>query len=388
MNFHIPLFLAALILHAGHTSQANTTLPSPIGCWDGVTGDSEVPKVQQIWIFKEAGTCERHGYDYAVSEYTWLLRGQEIVLRAKYVDKDIAYGRFEGEELRLRWNPDLGSGVWEARLQRRTKPVILPIETPREHYLRFLEHSLRLPEATSPAAVTRLTATMRGEAYGDPHVAAQALFALGSEEAHTVLRRELRSPSYDFEQGIRHAFGVPISMRNEFIGRYHLTGRSKDVAITLSAEKHWDSLTHMVFVIRVENRSGHNLRLYDPHWYYGLQLILVLQDGTVMKSERSSIIDPDLPLPDDTQYPQFASGEALQMRIPARIRRFPDASDIMVRKWPWLDCEDCRHRLTDQGLFHVYAAYEWRGRLRAPFDNVWIGRVVSDPIDIELKERQ
>lgn len=253
-----------------------------------------------------------------------------------------------------------------------------------------LETLLQMPDVAATSAVPRLEETLKtGGSSIAPCAAAQALFLMGSPGAKAILAKYLFYPHYDLDYSIDLAFHWQMTpaKRDDFIRSYHLQSRSKDVSICLKAAPQADGKAGIQFVLSLVNTSARSLRFNRPSAYLGRHILLVTQSGEFMESCRSIIYLGSPGAPDQT-YAQVEPGHSLDIVFTGQVKTFPDSPDPAFRNFVWLDCDGFMHKLTASGTFRVYARYAHEEGPAPAFDNIWTGRVVSEPVEIQLKDMQ
>ena len=221
--------------------------------------------------------------------------------------------------------------------------------------------------------------------------AAQALFCIGGKRAHNILRKYLLSDEYDAALGIRYVFHwrMPEAKRDAFIEQYHLQSTSSDIEIKVKATrvtvKHKSEIS---FGIELRNVSKKPLRLHRPRAYTGNLLLIRSADGRPVRRVTTTLYRR--PARTKACFPEVAANSALTLHIVAKVRwqdRGLFKRDVLV-----LDCRDMHHLVGGPGKFTVYVMYyvpkrlaEWQAK-RLGLKGVWYGRVVSEPVEIEIKE--
>jgi len=243
--------------------------------------------------------------------------------------------------------------------------------------------------------LARESATTRTNGFA----AAQALFCIGTPESHEVLSRYLASPAYDVHLGIRYGFHweMDAAKRDAFIEKYHLTSTSEDLMILLTTTSGvQDGKQEIVFTVTLQNVSGSTLRVRDPQVYLGRMLVLRSADGHSVDGlefvDRLESAEYKR-LPDT--FPELAPKATRTYRIVARPRwevggrweRMLPKEGGMV-----LDCRDFSHFIVKAGKYQVRALFaerpltqEQAAFLKGKPEDFWSGRVVSDPVEIQIE---
>ena len=254
-----------------------------------------------------------------------------------------------------------------------------------------LEELLNMKDVSHRSAIPALEKILKeGGRSIYPCAAAQALFLMDSEESKAILAKYLSYPHYDFDYSITLAFHWGIMepcKRDEFIRTYHLKNQSEDVSIHITAVPTTDQTAGIRFTISLVNTSGKLLRFYKPSRYYpGECILLATKRGEFMKSEQTTVYSLSRSGTSEDAYPEVAPGKSLDFSFVGTPTSYSGSLDTEFRDNLWLDCGDFSHKLTTAGTFKVYALYEYRSTPEPPFANIWTGRVVSEPIEIEIRQ--
>lgn len=226
--------------------------------------------------------------------------------------------------------------------------------------------------------------------------AAQALFCIGTDKAHKVLRKYVLTRGYDAALGIRYALHhkMPQAKRDAFIEQYHLVSTSKDLAIGLQAKPAKAGVGQQVaFTVTLRNASPRPLRIYKPGVY--LAKLLVIRSAAGRFLPKTKTVDYGYHI-GQRNFPELAPGERLHFTIVATVRRErarpprPRRKDTAPAGALRLTTRDMAHRLGKAGKFRVYALYsvakrfaEGQGK-RLGLAEAWSGRVASRPVEIEI----
>jgi hypothetical protein len=85
-------------------------------------------------------------------------------------------------------------------------------------------------------------------------------------------------------------------------------------------------------------------------------------------------------------YVEVPSAGSYVFNFLGELKTFPNGPDPKLREYLWLDCGDFMHKLSHAGAFKVYGIYSKRVSKNPPYDNIWTGRVVSEPINVTLNK--
>jgi len=224
--------------------------------------------------------------------------------------------------------------------------------------------------------------------------AAQVLFCIGTEKAHAILSKHLSSPKYSMHQGITYAFywEMEPSKRNAFIKQYHIQNTASGLSISVTAK---DTVKNnqqkIVFMITLKNISEKPVTIYKPHAYLGSMLLLCSSEGSFGSTIQT------------TKYKMFIGKASFVKLSPGKMLKFDFTAEprwIDSRSWKRyklpqpnafvLDCGDMLHAVEKAGKFTAYAFYSVEERFaqgqgkRLGLPGIWVGRVVSKPIEINI----
>jgi beta-lactamase regulating signal transducer with metallopeptidase domain/HEAT repeat protein len=226
--------------------------------------------------------------------------------------------------------------------------------------------------------------------------AAQALFRIGTPEAHAALAKYLSMPGFNRPLNLRYlwSWNTPPALRNAFIERYYLSSVGKDLAVSVQASQRKEAPAEIEFTVTMTNRSGRAMQLYDPDAYLGQMLLLRSADGTFVQSTQTVM---------KYHYRTPWDAEAYALLAPGAERRYTikawlvlQAADTFRQFLPegggaMLDCRDSAQFIGRLGKFQVramfYAAPMTPAQLDAvkfKADDVWSGYAVSEPVEVDL----
>lgn len=260
---------------------------------------------------------------------------------------------------------------------------------------------LKLRDVGNDKAVPVLEKIMENDNYsGRIHgfAAAQALFCIGTPEAHKTLSKYLLTDKYNAQLGINYTFHWEMnpSKGDDFIERYHLKNLSKDMAINLEVKPGQDNNSQEInFKITLTNISQNSYQIHDMDSNLGNLLYLRLEGGHFIKRLSPVQQLPPFGGPPRPNWIALAPGVSHVFEIPVYIRskgkeklvyrnRTDDSSTII------LETDDMSWGLEKPGKYQVYAMLEqqkldegyksWVGA-----DKPWIGRIVSEPVSVDIK---
>ena len=216
--------------------------------------------------------------------------------------------------------------------------------------------------------------------------AAQALFCIDTPAAHKVLAGQLHGGRYPAKSGIGYTFSWEMSepRRSRFIERYLLANDANDLVVGLKANA--ISKEGLIdFTITLRNVSEKAFRIRDREIYIGEMLYFRSAAGRYMPSlER---IAYNAPMP---KWVELKPGDERQWRVSAWSRPAPAIHGTWLPKDTTLalETEDFRYYIDKPGRFDVVAMFEEAltkdQALQAKIDNIWSGRAVSKPVQVEI----
>ena len=227
--------------------------------------------------------------------------------------------------------------------------------------------------------------------------AQQALFCIDTPEAHGILAKHLLAPKHMAAQGIRYTFHweMPEPQRSAFIDRYHLVTLSDDLGLTLTATER-DGAERQAFdlTLTVRNTSARPLEIREGERLYGGLLHVQSAAGRFARTyETPTSIEFSAPVP---RWITLAPGEEVHWlgemtvidaeqfdRSKPIYRRLPRDAGMMLR------ANSVLHDIPGPGRYTIRAMFETKP-LTPPqaahykLDYPWGGRVVSNPVTIEI----
>ena len=210
-----------------------------------------------------------------------------------------------------------------------------------------------------------------------PFAAAEALFCIGTPEAHQVLKRHLLTPDYNASQSIRSAFhwDMPEPQRSKFIGQYHLVNLAKDLLALIAVEPPSDQKDLFLFIVTIENYSDQAVQVLEKNIYLAGLLHFQNAQGRFVSGRQTVIYKVMRP-----QWLTLKPRESHTYRIEMRITK----TDPLV-----LATRDMEFNLGQPGRFTVQAMAEqhpWTARssTRENIENPWVGRAVSAGVMVNI----
>lgn len=254
-----------------------------------------------------------------------------------------------------------------------------------DDYQNLLEGILELDNINSEAAIPQLREILTTSDNIREYAAAQALFLLDTPEAHAILKKHVFSEDYDICWSIKYALGWNMRQpeRGTFINKYHLQHRSNDVSIELGVKHALIFKDIIEFTITLRNTSDQMIRLIKPLHYLGEKILLVSPTGHFLPSMKVVMYKmKDIRGPD---YPIIPPGKKLILTLEGEIKfqkesGFKELSNSFI-----LDTWDCAHKLDEPGKYKAYAIYCFTGIRNPPYDNIWKGSVVSEPVELDIR---
>jgi len=222
---------------------------------------------------------------------------------------------------------------------------------------------------------------------------AQALFCIGSPRAHEILKRHLLTPNYSAPMGMRYTFywQMPQAKRDAFITQYHLTSTSMDLGVEFTAQQSQQDPRKFEFHVVVRNLTDKPIRIHSPKVYLGRMLVMSDSDGHFVQNlsnvkYKTAITKESFPeLPAHGELEFIISAEARLIDSRGWKKNGLSQPEAMV-----LDCGDVFHAIGESGKVTVRALYSVEKRFaqglsgRLGLSQVWTGRVVSRPLEIDV----
>ena len=251
-----------------------------------------------------------------------------------------------------------------------------------------------LGDAQAVPALTNLLAKYLGTGNVTAYAAAQALFCIGTEQAHAALQKHLLSPDYSLDDSIRMAFHYRMrpDARDAFIRQYHLRSTLKDLQITLEVEPvPVEGRQRFRFTMTLRNASDHPLVVVAPATYTAAALLIEDSEGNFHAGFTS------IRYKFATRYDELQPAGTLKATFDTEPTRIPEKT--LRGAWPFapiardsifLVSSDYALHLGAPGRFKVRALFHSEGRLaramkeNGTIPNLWYGTVVSEPVEIDV----
>jgi len=227
------------------------------------------------------------------------------------------------------------------------------------------------------------------------YAAAQALFCIGTSQAHAVLSERLLSATYDASHGMKFAFHWPMNeaKRDEFIQRYHLVNLSNDLVLRLEAENYEQaSRRWLAFRLTIKNASDVPLRIRNLQTYLGSLLHFRSAEGRFARTFAKPVRMNPAPKP---SWVELEPGASHRLRIEVDVKRVDGVRSgyhlLSEDAKLVLDAGDVAYDIVNSGEFSAYAMFESTHPTAAQLKvlgcaNPWIGRAVSAPVLVEVPE--
>ena len=223
--------------------------------------------------------------------------------------------------------------------------------------------------------------------------AAQALFCIGTPEAHGILSRYLFSVQYHVELGIEYAFhwDMPEPARSSFILRYHLQNLSHDLRLTLSQKAIKDP-GELAFAMKMANISDKHCRLTVPKEFGGWSQFLFLCSEELRFVKVTPTYGCSRRRPQE--WIELAPGASHECDVPARvIRVYPKKnflSGLFERGRLLLRAGDWDFEIRRPGRFYAFAMVAAPGVAPSPIplphlEALPAARAVSRPILVSIE---
>lgn len=224
--------------------------------------------------------------------------------------------------------------------------------------------------------------------------AAQALFCIGSAEAHQALTRHLSNPHHRTGMAVNYTFHWEMTEpnRTRFISQYLLTNLASNLAIRLEELPAPPANPERVaFKLVLRNTSDKPFHIQEPQVYLGSLLYFQnAQENFVRYVRGRMTLDYQPPM---TKWVELPPGGTRDYTIAGTVK----AADPQEAAPRWvaddssavLDMRDCLFDIGQPGPFVVRALFEatplneWQ-RKQVTFDNAWVGRAVSPAIKVTL----
>lgn len=260
---------------------------------------------------------------------------------------------------------------------------------------------LKLREVGTAEAVGVLEQVMKDNLYETRihgFAAAEALFCIDTESAHSVLEKYLYDRRYYTMLSVNYAFHWEMSepKRSEFIREYHLKNFSKGLRAELESDvKRINTGEELELTLTLQNVSEETFRIKDQVAGYGENIYVCNAEGLFARRMETATQCFKM----SVKWLELKPGEAREYKIKTAVlcvsdmkyksRYVPKDAQIYLRDHPYFE-----YYINRPGKFEIYAMYEaqplnpaYKKTLKLEFDNEWTGRAVSKPITIEITDR-
>ena len=247
-----------------------------------------------------------------------------------------------------------------------------------------LERILHMENIEAEAAIPSLQETLATSDNIREYAAAQALFCMGTKEAHQILREYVLASDYDILASMGYAFhwDMEESKRDIFLRQYHLRSSSEDISLSLAVAPVPGRTNTVAFHITLTNTAERPLRLAYPLKHFGACVLLLSPTGHFMRQFTTGACEQNLRPPE-----QLSPGQSFTFSFKGEVKfqrtSVPreELANALV-----LDCGNLAHRLEGTGKYQAYAVYCFqKPRNNSLFDKAWEGRAVSEPVQVHLK---
>jgi hypothetical protein len=248
-------------------------------------------------------------------------------------------------------------------------------------------------DARAVGVLEQIVERARGTTRIHGFAAAQALFAIGTPEAHKALAAHLLLPDGSSRLAMDYAFHWEMApaQRDALFKQYLLKNLSNDLEVTLQATTPDERKGRTFdFTMAVKNTTDHAYSVRDPGVYHGSMLVFRVADGGYVRSTLVAKYKAQPPT-----WMTLAPGETRKFAVSGQVEsvasRTGHGKPADPPTGPMLAMPDVRAELTQAGKFEVVALFE-----QAPLTpemakiqrvkNAWSGRAVSKPVVIEVVE--
>jgi hypothetical protein len=246
--------------------------------------------------------------------------------------------------------------------------------------------------------------------------AAQALFCIGTPEAHAVLKKYALSPNHRAGMAIDYTshWEMDPAKSSAFIKRYCLQNLAKDLTLKLECKPGKDEHgARLDFTLTLRNVSDKSYHLRQHQVFQGSMMYFENADARALESVRGRTIAPRQTVDyynmgriitprhtvsyyDSTpKWVELKPDATLEYKIEARVKRLtdpkqrPSFSFISPDAKIMLQTNDIAWGIGQEGRFKGYALVEAAPlnaaqKKRLGFDNAWVGRAVSAPLTVDV----
>jgi hypothetical protein len=276
-------------------------------------------------------------------------------------------------------------GEWRRWYAQTVDAVLSRLETPDSH---LGEAIIEAGRYRTPEAVPLLEHYLRkhtGTGITHEFTVAQALYLIGTAEAHRVLAKYTYLEEYMVGMSIDYSIASSFMHPDEaegFIRDYHLTNTSGTLHVSLKCSGKYN------FTVSVTNASSQPVSVYDHDTIYLGQLLL-LRSPSGHFVRRTRTVMYKLPVRENP-FVTLKPGESKTYEINCTIKATPLSFRRAFAGWQhlMLDCGDYVHFLPEEGEYEVCALYCFPRRdrpYRGQPDNTVFGRWVSEPLRVSIE---
>ncbi len=251
-------------------------------------------------------------------------------------------------------------------------------------------------DANAVGVLEKILAENSGSTRIHGYAAGQALFCIGTSEAHKVLAKYLLTSRYNTSLGIRYTSHWEMNQprRKGFIERYHLKNLAKDLELRLSvarpngADDNIETGPQFDFTLTLSNSSDKAFWIMDRQVYQSGMLYFQSEDGGFIIGQEK--VRYNMPMPRWLELGPGASHKyvvRVYIRFVGELERRPaglrEGTSIVA------DTKDIMFDIGKGGRFKVYALFEQAPlapahREQLGFETGWSGQAVSDPVTVEI----
>jgi len=247
-----------------------------------------------------------------------------------------------------------------------------------------------LGDAKAVNALERILVAHKYDTFG--YAAAQALFCTGTEDAHAILKKHLLTSDFRAANSVywTSEWEMKEPARSEFIRKYHLVNTTKDLKLTLGVLPAGSEAkrSYEIF-LTIKNVSKKPVRIFKTRVFIGKHLFIASPEGNFVRGSQS--VKYRMRLNKEEDFPVLEPGASESLRVTAHPAMSSPLYDYGSEKILTLNCRDYEHYVKKAGKFKMCAMYYTDGEFvtkeaeRLKLSNVWYGRVVSEPVEIEIK---
>ncbi|MFC1601242.1 hypothetical protein ACFL34_02725 [Candidatus Sumerlaeota bacterium] len=277
-------------------------------------------------------------------------------------------------------------------LAERAKPGITDYKITGEsfHDLLKVRNMAGPPEAVPELAKIMESHVGNNRIHG--YAAAQALFCIDTPETHQLLEKYVFAPSYRAGKAINYTAHWEMSpaQASALIKRYYLKNLAKDLTLKLEGPPAPEGKVNplLEFTLTLRNTSDKAYRLRQKQVYLGTMLYFENASGRIFTPRET--VRYDMPM---SKWLVLEPGATHQYKIATRAVRVSGMKHRPYVAAPGdeivLRTQDIGWGVAQEGQFKVHALVEAQpllaeARKRLGFDNCWVGRAVSQPVEVMI----